>query len=236
MSFMKTLATLAVGFAAAKGFDKYRQAGGMSGMKDMMKSAGQPGGVADSLGAMAEKMGLPGAQAKTREMFGTMGSSAASSADAAQTGLNGLFAALTGATAAGGAAMAGMAHSAAEATGTAAVSEENAKLMIRAMILAARADGEIDADERARIMDHLTDASDAEIAFVEEQLMAPVDPVALAKDTDAALRGQVYAMSLMAIKLDTPAEQAYLDQLAKSLGLDAATRAMLDGAQGRTSV
>ena len=39
MSFMRTLATVAVGFAAAKGVQKYTQMGGMAGMQGM----GTPG-------------------------------------------------------------------------------------------------------------------------------------------------------------------------------------------------
>src|SRR5690606_36830913 len=105
--------------------------------------------------------------------------------------------------------------------------------MIRAMIQAARSDGEIDADERARILYHLTDASDDEIAFVEAELDRPLDPMATAVAAGASMREQVYSSSLMAIRLDTPGEQAYLDQLAAALGLDAATRARLEAAMGR---
>ncbi|MGC1429295.1 MAG: DUF533 domain-containing protein, partial [Albidovulum sp.] len=62
-----------------------------------------------------------------------------------------------------------------------------------------------------------------------------IDVAALARDTDATLRAQVYSTSLMAIRLDTAAEQAYLDQLAAALGLDAQTRAGLDAAMGRSA-
>ena len=43
MSFVKTLATLAIGFAAAKGFDKYRKMGGMDGVQDALRKSGEPG-------------------------------------------------------------------------------------------------------------------------------------------------------------------------------------------------
>ncbi|WP_159089978.1 hypothetical protein [Ruegeria sp. Alg231-54] len=39
MSFMKALASVAVGFAAAKGMEKYKQMGGMAGLQDMMQGA-----------------------------------------------------------------------------------------------------------------------------------------------------------------------------------------------------
>ena len=70
MSFVKTLATLAVGFAAAKGVEKFRQAGGVTGMKDALRGAstGQSG-MADQMGAMADKYGVPGGADAVRDMF-----------------------------------------------------------------------------------------------------------------------------------------------------------------------
>jgi hypothetical protein len=53
--------------------------------------------------------------------------------------------------------------------------EENAKLMIRAMIQAAKADGEIDAEEWDRIQARLGDLEPEEKAFVEAEMAKPVD-------------------------------------------------------------
>lgn len=220
MSFIKTLATLAVGFVAAKGIQKYQQ-GGMTGIKDSMRSAGDAGGMADQIGQMAEKMGLPGGAQTVRDAFGKMGGAMAQGTEAAEAGIGGLMASVTGAAAAGSGTLADMMGS---LTGTTAAQEENAKLMIRAMIQAAKADGEIDDDERAKIMEHLKDAGPEQIAFVTAELAKPVDIAALAADTADALKAQVYATSLMAIKVDNAAETAYLEQLAKALGIDAATR------------
>jgi len=114
-----------------------------------------------------------------------------------------------------------------------AMNEANAKLMIRAMIMAAKADGEIDAEERQKILDHLTDASDDEIAFVEDALDAPSDVMGLAQEAGESMREQVYATSLMAISLDTEAEQLYLAQLGTALGLDDRARAKLHAAMGK---
>lgn len=229
MSFVKTLATLAIGFAAARGYDKYKDAGGMPGMKEAMKKAGEPGGAVDQWGQQAEKMGLPGGAKTVREMYERFGGAS----EAAEAGLGGLIASMTGAATAGGKMMGDMMEAISGASPASAMNEANAKLMIRAMIMAAKADGEIDADERAKIMDHLSDASDEEIAFVEAALDAPADVSSLANDAGAAMREQVYSTSLMAIRVDTPAEQAYLDQLATALNLDAATRARLHAAMGR---
>ena len=47
MSFARTLATLAIGFAAAKGVQKVKKMGGMDGVREAMRQAGDPGGFAD---------------------------------------------------------------------------------------------------------------------------------------------------------------------------------------------
>ena len=228
MSFVKTLATLAVGFAAAKGFDKYRKMGGMEGVQDALRKSGEPGGIGDQLGQMAEKMGLPGGADAVREMMGRFGGAAANASEAGQAGLGNLIAAMTTTAAAGSKTMADMMGAMTGGTPVNAMMEENARLMIRAMIQAAKADGEIDADERRKIMDHLSDASDEEIAFVEAELDAPVNVQGLAAATGDTMKAQVYAAARMAIRVDTPQENAYLNQLATALGLDAATRARLD--------
>ncbi len=235
MSFVKTLATLAVGFAAAKGFDKYRKMGGMEGVQDALRKSGEPGGIGDQLGQMAEKMGLPGGAEAVREMMGRFGGAAANASEAGQAGLGNLIAAMTTTAAAGSKTMADMMGAMTGGTPVNAMMEENARLMIRAMIQAAKADGEIDADERRKIMDHLGDASDEEIAFVEAELDRPLDPAGLAQAAGMSMREQVYATSLMAIRVDSPAEQAYLDGLAAALGLDDPTRARLHAAMGRAA-
>lgn len=231
MSFVKTLATLAIGFAAARGYTKYKDMGGMPGVKDAVRKAGEPGGLVEQWGKQAENLGLPGGAKAVREMYDRLGGAA----EAAEAGLGGLIASMTGAATAGGKAMGGMMEAVSGATPASALHEANAKLMIRAMIMAAKADGEIDAEERAKIMDHLTDASDEEIAFVEAALDAPVDVAQLAEQTGVAMREQIYATSLMAISLDTPAEQAYLAQLGTALGLSAEARAKLHAAMGKAA-
>ena len=50
-------------------------------------------------------------------------------------------------------------------------------------------------------------------------LAAKVDPETLAAETPEAQKAQVYAASLMTIRVDTDAEAEYLDRLAKAMGL-----------------
>ncbi len=114
--------------------------------------------------------------------------------------------------------------------------ESNARLIIRAMINAAKADGEIDQNERSRILAKLDEvgASDEERDFVEEEMNKPRDIAALASDAirspDVAV--QVYAASLLTIDVDTQAEEDYLLQLAAQLNLDATTCRQIHDALG----
>jgi len=97
-------------------------------------------------------------------------------------------------------------------------------LLVRAMISAAKADGQIDQTELDRIMgkigtDGVTDEERREIA---DELARPLDLqglVAAVPDEKAA--AQVYGASLLSIDADTEAEKNYLRQLAQGLGLEA---------------
>lgn len=236
MSFMKTLATLAVGFAAAKGVDKVRKMGGMDGVRDAMRKAGDEGGMADQMGQMAEKFGVPGGADAIRKMMSTFGAQAADASEATEAGLGSLFSAMGGAAAAGAGGLSDMFATMTEGTPIGEATEENAKLMIRAMIMAAKSDGEIDAEERTKILDHLTDASQEEIDFVQGELDAPVDPTALAKDVTEETKAKVYAAALMAISVDTDAERTFLKALAAAVQLDAAKQTEIHLSMGKPAL
>lgn len=101
--------------------------------------------------------------------------------------------------------------------------EQAAGVLLSAMLQAAKADGQIDEEEKAAIMEHLSDATPDEMAFIQQQFNAPVDPEGLAQSIPNGMQQQAYAMSLLAIDLDNSQEAQYLDSFAKSLGLDAQT-------------
>lgn len=227
MSFMKTLINVGIGFAAAKGMEKYSKMGGMAGMKAKM---GQSGASSDPMKMMSDMMGGGAGGQAIKDMMGKFG--IPSNSQSGMAGLSGLMSAFQGAAATGGGSMADMFSSLTEGTAAGQIAEDNAKLMIRAMIMAAKADGEIDAEEQATIMGHLKDADPEEIAFVKEQLAAPLDPMALARDANEQTRAQVYATSLMAITVDNHAEVKYLDALASALRLDDTTRAQIHRQMG----
>lgn len=233
MSFVKTLTTLAIGFAAAKGVEKVKKMGGMEGVREAMRQSGAPGGMADQMGQMVEKFGFPGGADAVRDMMGKFGNQAADMSEATEAGLGSLFSAMSGAAATGMTSMSDMFESVTKGTAVGAASEENARLMIRAMIMAAKADGQIDAEERTKILDALNDASEEEIAFVQAELDAPVDPMALAKDAGTTAAAQVYAAALMAISVDTEGEKTFLKGLAQSLMLDEAKQAEIHLSMGK---
>jgi len=100
--------------------------------------------------------------------------------------------------------------------------QRKALLMLRAMIQAAKSDGQIDAREMERITSRLDEAGEDREArdFVLQQLRGPVDIDALARDvTSQQDAAEVYAASFMAIEVDTDAERDYLARLATALNL-----------------
>lgn len=97
--------------------------------------------------------------------------------------------------------------------------ELSAALMLRAVIQAVKCDGELDADERARLMQAMADATPREVQAVQAELQRPVDVKGLARAVPAGLEPQVYLVSLMAINLDQRAEADYLHRLAGELDL-----------------
>ncbi len=108
-----------------------------------------------------------------------------------------------------------------------ATAAEDAVLLIRAMIAAANADGNIDSDERSRILGRLKslDLSTEEQAFITRELLTPGDIESIASQVKTPqMAEQVFAASLAAITVDTQTEREYLQRLAQRLGIDDATR------------
>jgi uncharacterized membrane protein YebE (DUF533 family) len=98
------------------------------------------------------------------------------------------------------------------------------KASIRAMIMAMKADGQIESGEKAKLFDRLgkVDLSDEEKAFLFEEMAKPLDVTAVVADaTTPELAASLYAASLVAINLDGAPEKAYLADLATRLNLDA---------------
>lgn len=247
MSLMGTLAKVAIGYATARGVDHLSGGKGLGGLMggaqvdgdnpmaqiqaQMGKMMGGAGGENPLAGIMdklqsggLDLSSMMGGAAGAGQDSGDKGGLLSQLGGGGGAGLAGILAAAGGMAAMGGKNMGGMLDQFANSGAAAPQAEETAALMLRAMIQAAKCDGGIDEAERAKILETVGDDADADdIAFVQDQLAAPVDVDALAADTPAPLRTQVYSASLMAIRLDTQPEAQYLDALARAMEIDQPT-------------
>ncbi len=101
-------------------------------------------------------------------------------------------------------------------------SSELARVLLFAMIAAARADGRLDGDERSAIHEGVArlPLSELERAELHAALERPADIEWLVRQASCPERAaEIYAASLLAIEVDTPAERGYLAMLAARLEL-----------------
>jgi len=107
-----------------------------------------------------------------------------------------------------------------------APANEEALLLIRAMIAAANADHAVDDVERHAILEKVTASGlgAEERSFIEDELSNPLDLRTLvAQVKSLEMAEQVYAASVLALEVDSDAERNYLQRLASALNLDTAT-------------
>ena len=190
----------------ARDFLRNEQAGGMTG--------GQIGGIGAAAGALLGG-GLGGAaRGGAMAILGTLAlsalrnSGAASAHDASETAQDSSLPAADP-------------EEVASLTGP-----DTERLLIKAMIDAAKADGNIDQSEMEKIVGKLDSdqVSDDEKAFVVAEMRSASDPEALAAQVrNQPQAAEVYAAAIMTISIDSQAEKDYLRRLAKALNLDAGT-------------
>lgn len=248
MSFMGTLAKVAIGYAAARGVDKLAgdqglagllgggaEGGGLEGLLGGAAGDGTPGGgLQDLLGGLTGGTTGTGETGGLGGIFDSLSSGAGGDGDGGTLGLAGIVGAmgLAGGAAAATTSLGDILSGHVDDGKPDPAQEDTAKLLLRTMIQAAKSDGGIDMQEKQRILDTVGDASPGEIAFVTEQMQAPLDPEALAADTPAGQGEQVYSTALMTIKLDQPAEAQFLSRLGHALGLPPARRDALHRQMG----
>jgi uncharacterized membrane protein YebE (DUF533 family) len=96
-------------------------------------------------------------------------------------------------------------------------------LTLKAMINAAKADGRIDEDEMQKVVGELQadGISEDEREYLLSEVRKPMctDEIVRAVP-NRQVAAQVYTASLLAIEVDTPAEKAYMQGLARDLNLD----------------
>lgn len=95
-------------------------------------------------------------------------------------------------------------------------------VLIRAMVGAAKADGQITDQEQQQIVGQFGHLSKQEIDFLTEEFRRPVDAKDTAWNVPLGMEEQAYAMSLIAIDLDENKEAEYLADLAHGLRLSPA--------------
>ncbi len=106
-------------------------------------------------------------------------------------------------------------------TGEAA--EKRGQILLKAMLAAAKADGHIDDEERAKILDQAKTLGLKEetLRFIEEQLQTPADARAIAAEADSKeTAAEIYLLSRMVIDAANEQEKRYLQQLAEALNLE----------------
>ena len=104
------------------------------------------------------------------------------------------------------------------------------------MVAATQADGVIDEDEQRRLAGRLDQLgiSSADRRALAEQLTTPVDPREIVNAATSPEVGlQIYAASVLAVAVDTPAERSYLDGLASALSIDPGLKAQVEQTLGR---
>lgn len=220
MSLVSTLGKLAIGAIAARGLGKMMNNGGGGG-NPLGALLGGGGGQGGGLGALSGLLGSMGGQQSGGGLGAVLG--ALSGGGQQSGGLGGLLNSLGGGQQSGGGlggllnqALAGQQVDTANVTSE---EEQQAEIMLRAMISACKADGQIDAEEQRKLTEHLGDVSAEEEQLVREELQSPLDVQGLINRVPQGMEQQVYLMSLLAIDLDHQAEAQYLDQLARGMNI-----------------
>ena len=200
-------------------------AGALGGLLGGNKSGSTGGGgIAGALGGLlgGNKSGSAGGGGIAGALGGLLGGNKSGSAG----GLGGLLSGLSG----GGAAKQGgdigdilgsfMGDPQQAARIQPTVDQEHqAEILLRAMLNAAKSDGQIDKAEQERIVEHLGDVSESEKRFLRDEMSAPLDTAAFIRSIPKGMEQQVYLMSLTSIDLDSKAEAQYLHELAQGMGI-----------------
>jgi len=237
----------------------------LGGLLGSLTSGKSEGGMGDLLGSLGKMMGDSPSQGKTTQastggigdlLGGLLDNKAASGAIGALVGslLGGGSGAAKGAVGGGGLAMlASLAMAALKKSGQEPAAEssiikelskpmeeqnleEDAQIIVKAMINAAKADGKIDKSEIDKIIGKLDDdgLEQKEKDFFLSEANKPMDlaSVVLSAGNKPEMAAQIYAASMLAIEVDTTVEQKYMQNLASGLGLDEQVVAYIDRTMG----
>jgi uncharacterized membrane protein YebE (DUF533 family) len=96
---------------------------------------------------------------------------------------------------------------------------QQALTLVRAMVNAAKCDGQISQSEQEAILNRLDNPPPEAIQFLREEFSKPCDVREFAWSVPVGMEQQVYSMSLIAIDVDSDREEKYLRELARGLRL-----------------
>ncbi len=237
----------------------------LGGLLGSLTSEKSEGGMGDLLGSLGKMMGGSQSQGKQTQASGTdigellgglLDNKAASGAIGALVGslLGGGSDSAKGAVGGGGLGMlASLAMAALKNAGQAPSGESNilkelakpleeqnleddAQIIVKAMINAAKADGQIDKNEIDKIIGKLDDdgleQKEKEFFMTEANKPMDLNAVVSSAANKPDMAAQIYAASMLAIEVDTDAEKRYMHQLASGLRLDAQVIAYIDRTMG----
>lgn len=109
--------------------------------------------------------------------------------------------------------------------------DDTARLLLQAMVFAARADGHIDEKEKARIQSTAASLFPGQSVpdLLQALMDAPIDPADLAARVRNPEEGRdLYRLSCAVVDVDNFMERSYLNGLAQALGLSAEERDRLE--------
>lgn len=227
--------------------------------------AGGAGSLSDIVGGLAKMVGGAGGQSQAGGLGGMLGDVLGnlSNNKAALGGLGALGGALLGGGkssakgAIGGGALAmlaSLAFSALKSAGQAPAQppkallqmqtaeqekelDDDANILVKAMINAAKADGAIDQKELQKIIGKFEEdgLTQEDKDFFMTESARPLDLSGLVASAAGRpnLAAQIYAASLLAIEVDTPAEELYMQNLASGLRLAPETVSYIETSLGK---
>ncbi len=105
---------------------------------------------------------------------------------------------------------------------------DQAQVLVRAMVNAAKADGRITSDEQQKILGQFGNAPADVVQFLRDEMARPLDVREFAWSVPMGMEQQVYAISLLAVAVDSRAESDYLSELAHGLRIPTSAREQLE--------
>jgi len=216
MDAMKLLGSLLKNQSLSSGLGQQLLGGLLGGGQSQQQSSG--GGLSGILGSVLGGGGAQQSSGGVGDLLGSILGGGGQRASAQAPAGGNLIGSILGSVMGGGGAQQQAAPAIPQEQHAAA--NDQAVLMIRAMVNAAKADGRVDNTEQEKIIGKLgAEVSQDEVNFLKQEFAAPLNVQQFADSVPNGLEPQIYALSLTSIELDTQDEAQYLGQLAQHMEL-----------------